>query len=561
MVTDAIRDEKVLKFKVDYNDVRPEFKQLEQEQDEQKLSAAETKNAFLHPNRIQAITDYILKNFNHKTHRTNGSNGFNAMFAVSSIEAAKAYYEAFKAQNAPLKIAMIFSFSANETQAQNAMGEILEEEFEPTHLNQTSKVFLNQAIADYNALFHQSFSVEGEGFQNYYRDVAKRVKDKQVDLLIVVGMFLTGFDAPTLNTLFVDKNLRYHGLMQAFSRTNRIYNATKTFGNIVCFRDLEQNTIDAIRLFGKKNTKAAILEKSFKEYLQGTESQRGFIDIVNELKSKFESSRVLSFEADKKEFVQLFGEYLKVENKLQNFDEYQSLKAFQNVDLDDPKALATFQETHFLDDKQMASLVKIELPSAREIQDYRSTHNDIREAVRERSVMNQLKETAEADWDKVVFEVDLLKSQEINLDFIIALIHDQHQKQNNKAALIEEARRLIRGSIENRAKENLVVNFIEKTDLNDIEDKSAMLAAFFAFARKAQQTELAALIAEEQLEETATKRYLALSLKRGYASEEGTALTDCLPKMNRFNPAYAAKKQTVFAKISDFVRQFKGVNG
>lgn len=561
VVTDAIRDEKVLKFKVDYNDVRPEFKQLEQEQDEQKLSAAETKNAFLHPNRIQAITDYILKNFNHKTHRTNGSNGFNAMFAVSSIEAAKAYYEAFKAQNAPLKIAMIFSFSANETQAQNAMGEILEEEFEPTHLNQTSKVFLNQAIADYNALFHQSFSVEGEGFQNYYRDVAKRVKDKQVDLLIVVGMFLTGFDAPTLNTLFVDKNLRYHGLMQAFSRTNRIYNATKTFGNIVCFRDLEQNTIDAIRLFGKKNTKAAILEKSFKEYLQGTESQRGFIDIVNELKSKFESSRVLSFEADKKEFVQLFGEYLKVENKLQNFDEYQSLKAFQNVDLDDPKALATFQETHFLDDKQMASLVKIELPSAREIQDYRSTYNDIREAVRERSVMNQLKETAEADRDKVVFEVDLLKSQEINLDFIIALIHDQHQKQNNKAALIEEARRLIRGSIENRAKENLVVNFIEKTDLNDIEDKSAMLAAFFAFARKAQQTELAALIAEEQLEETATKRYLALSLKRGYASEEGTALTDCLPKMNRFNPAYAAKKQTVFAKISDFVRQFKGVNG
>jgi type I restriction enzyme R subunit len=296
VITDAIRDEKVLKFKVDYNDVRPQFKAIESELDEKKLSAAENKQALLHPDRIREISQYILNNFRQKTHRLQaGAKGFNAMFAVSSVDAAKLYYESFKelqkASDKPLKVATIFSFAANEEQ--DAVGDILDESFDVSAMNTSAKEFLSAAIADYNALFKTNFSVDSNGFQNYYRDLAKQVKAKEIDLLIVVGMFLTGFDAPTLNTLFVDKNLRYHGLMQAFSRTNRIYDATKTFGNIVTFRDLEQATIDAITLFGDKNTKNVVLEKSYKEYMEGFtdlvtgEARRGFVEVVKELEQRF----------------------------------------------------------------------------------------------------------------------------------------------------------------------------------------------------------------------------------------------------------------------------------
>ena len=296
VITDAIRDEKVLKFKVDYNDVRPQFKAIETEQDEKKLSAAENRQALLHPDRIREITQYILNNFRQKTHRLQaGAKGFNAMFAVSSVDAAKLYYESIrdlqKGSDKPLKVATIFSFSANEEQ--DALGDILDESFDVSAMNSSAKEFLSAAITDYNALFKTNFSVDSNGFQNYYRDLAKQVKAKEIDLLIVVGMFLTGFDAPTLNTLFVDKNLRYHGLMQAYSRTNRIFDATKTFGNIVTFRDLEQATIDAITLFGDKNTKNVVLEKSYKEYMEGFtdvvtgEARRGFVDVVKELEQRF----------------------------------------------------------------------------------------------------------------------------------------------------------------------------------------------------------------------------------------------------------------------------------
>ena len=272
VITDAIRDEKVLKFKVDYNDVRPKFKGIESEQNEEKLSSAEYKKAMLHPARIKEISQYILQNFRIKTHRNQGGGkGFNAMFAVSSIDAAKCYYEELnllqKDSEKPLKIATIFSFAANEEQ--NAIGEIVDETFEPTAMDLSAKEFLTKAIDDYNAMFKTSYGVDSKEFQNYYRDLAKRVKSKEVDLVIVVGMFLTGFDAPTLNTLFVDKNLRYHGLMQAFSRTNRIYDATKTFGNIITFRDLEAATIQAIQTFGDSSTRNVVLEKSYKEYLEG----------------------------------------------------------------------------------------------------------------------------------------------------------------------------------------------------------------------------------------------------------------------------------------------------
>src|SRR5690554_4141627 len=436
VITDAIRDEKVLKFKVDYNDVRPKFKAIETETDEKKLSAAENKKALLHPSRIKEISQYILQNYRQKTHRSQGSaKGFNAMFAVSSVDAAKCYYEAInnlqKESEKPLKIATIFSFAANEEQ--NAIGEIADESFEPSAMDSSAKEFLTKAVNDYNAMFKTSYGVDSKEFQNYYRDLAKRVKNKEVDLLIVVGMFLTGFDAPTLNTLFVDKNLRYHGLMQAFSRTNRIYDSTKTFGNIVTFRDLEIPTIDAITLFGDKNTKNVVLEKSYAAYLEGFtdiatgEARRGYTDVVKELNEKFPNPDDIVTEKDKKEFSKLFGEYLRVENILQNYDEFANLKALQLVDINDAEAIETFKETHFITDDDIAAMQGIELPAERTIQDYRSTYNDIRDWLR-RERSGKESEESKIDWDDVVFEIDLLKSQEINLDYILELIFEQNKK-------------------------------------------------------------------------------------------------------------------------------------
>jgi type I restriction enzyme R subunit len=265
-----------------------------------------------------------------------------------------------------LRVATIFSFAANEEQ--DAIGDIQDESFDVSAMNSSAKEFLSAAIADYNALFKTNFSVDSNGFQNYYRDLAKQVKAKEIDLLIVVGMFLTGFDAPTLNTLFVDKNLRYHGLMQAYSRTNRIFDATKTFGNIVTFRDLEQATIDAITLFGDKNTKNVVLEKSYKEYMEGFtdaatgEARRGFVEVVQELEQRFPDPAAIEKEADKKAFAKLFGEYLRVENVLQNYDEFASLKELQSVDMNDPAAVEAFKAKHYLSDEDLTALQAITLP-------------------------------------------------------------------------------------------------------------------------------------------------------------------------------------------------------
>lgn len=569
VITDAIRDEKVLKFKVDYNDVRPKFKSLEQEKDEKKLSAAENKEALLHPERIKEISQYILNNFKVKTHRNNASGkGFNAMFAVSSVDAAKLYYETLnnlqKESNSPLRIATIFSFAANEEQS--AIGEILDETFEPSAMDSSAKEFLSAAIKDYNAIFKTSFSVESNAFQNYYRDLAKRVKDKEIDLLIVVGMFLTGFDAPTLNTLFVDKNLRYHGLMQAFSRTNRIYDSTKTFGNIVTFRDLEDATIDAITLFGDKNTKNVVLEKSYKEYMDGFtdvatgEARRGYVDVVKELRERFPDVDKIETEKDKKDFAKLFGEYLRVENILQNYDEFTSLKALQSVDLSDPVAVANFKETYYVTDEDITRMQEIQVPKERMIQDYRSTYNDIRDWIR-REKAGKEKENDAIDWDDVVFEVDLLKSQEINLDYILELIFEHNKKIKDKASLVEDVRRIIRSSVGNRAKESLVVDFINQTDLDKINDKANIIDAFFSFAQAEQMREAEELIQSEGLNEEAAKRYILTSLKREYASENGTELNEVLPKMSPLNPQYLTKKQSVFQKIAAFVDKFKGVGG
>ena len=522
VITDAIRDEKVLKFKVDYNNVRPRFRNIETELDEQKLSAAENKQALLHPARINEISQYILHNFRIKTHRNQSdSKGFNAMFAVSSVDAAKCYYEELnrlqKDSEKPLKIATIFSFAANEEQS--AIGEIADE-----------------------------------------------VKNKEVDLVIVVGMFLTGFDAPTLNTLFVDKNLRYHGLIQAFSRTNRIYDATKTFGNIVTFRDLEKHTIDAIKLFGDENTANVVLEKSYREYLEGFkdiatgEARRGYIEIVKELGDKFPDTDNIVTEQDKKEFVKLFGEYLRVENILQNFDEFTTLKAFQTIDNGNLEAIEAFKNDYFVTDEDIVKMQNLQILSDRIIQDYKSTYNDIRDWLR-REKEGKKPEKSRIDWDDVIFEIDLLKSQEINLDYILELIFENNKKKMDKSSLIEEIRRVIRSSVGNRAKESLIVDFINDANLDAISDRTEIIKAFFEYAQTKQKKEASDLIESENLNEREAKHYIEVSLRREYASENGTDFNNILPKMSPLNPLYLTKKHKVFEKIAAFVEKFKGVGG
>lgn len=569
VITDAIRDEKVLKFKVDYNDVRPRFRDLEKEMDLEQLSATEHNRALLHPERIREVSRYILKNYRLKTHRTMGGNrGFNAMLAVNSVEAAKLYYQELnrlqESSDKPLRIATIFSYAANEEQ--NAIGDIAEEGFEVDAMNSSGKEFLSKAIDDYNAMFATSFGVDSQSFQNYYRDLAKRVKNCEVDLLIVVGMFLTGFDAPTLNTLFVDKNLRYHGLMQAYSRTNRIYDATKTFGNIVTFRDLEQPTIDAITLFGDKNTRNVVLEKSYEEYLNGFKdiitgkACRGYIEVVRELSEKFPKPDEIERERDKMDFVKLFGEYLKIENILQNYDEFTHLRAIKEIDPSDTEAIEAYQEENFLTDEEMAKMQDLQVLGERLLQDYKSTYNDIREWLR-REREGKRPEESSVDWDDVVFEVDLLKSQEINLDYILELILEKNRGKKSKEDLIEDVRRVIRSSIGNRAKESLIIDYINETNLDEMKDKAGIIDSFFLYAQKKQREEALALIAEEQLNEQEAKRYITTSLRHEYASEHGTELNSILPKMSPLNPEYLTKKERVFERISAFVEKFKGIGG
>jgi type I restriction enzyme R subunit len=329
---------------------------------------------------------------------------------------------------------------------------------------------------------------------------------------------------------------------------------------------LEQATVEAITLFGDSNTKNVILEKSYQEYMEGFtdvltgEARRGYMEVVSELEQRFPKPEAIEKEQDKKDFAKLFGEYLRVENVLQNYDEFASLKALQSVDMSDPEAVEAFKSEHYLDDEKLAELQAIRLPAERMIQDYRSTYNDIRDWLR-REKAGKEQDNTDVDWDDVVFEVDLLKSQEINLDYILELIFDHNKKVKDKASLIEEVRRMIRASLGNRAKEGLIVDFINQTDLDKIGDKASIVDAFFTFAQAAQKQEAEKLIAEENLNEAAAKRYIVTSLKREYASENGTELNAILPKMSPLNPQYLTKKRNVFQKMAAFVEKFKGVGG
>ena len=540
VITDAIRDGKVLKFKVDYNNITPKFKTAEKEEDEKKLAKLENK-MLLHPERITEITKHILKVFDTKTHRNEfydlkhrRLNGFNAMFAVQSVEAAKLYYEEFERQqsNLPeekrLKIATIYSFTANEEQ--RAIGEISEENFDVSAMESTAKEFLDKVITDYNSYSKTNFSTNGNEFQNYYKDLSLKVKDKQVDLLIVVGMFLTGFDAPTLNTLFVDKNLRYHGLIQAFSRTNRILNKVKTFGNIVCFRDLEKATRDAIKTFGDENSVNIILEKSYEEYIHGFKDEetgkvvKGYTDICNEIISKFPEPTEIILEVDKKEFSELFGELLKAENILKNFDEFEE---FEKI----------------ISDRQM--------------QDMKSVYVDIRESVVNSRCYENI-EGDQIDFSDIEFQIDLLKTDEINLDYILALILEKSKENDDVESLKVEVRRVIRSSLGTRAKEELIMAFINSTRLSELKNTDDILESFYSFAKKEKENNIISLVEEESLKED-SKRFIEKAISKGYVEYAGDELDRIIPPTSRRLGAREKKKESVLEKIRKIVEVFVGI--
>ncbi len=537
VITDAIRDGKVLKFKVDYNNVAPKFKSAEIERDEKELLKLENK-ILLAPERISEITKHILKVFNTKTHRNinyvlkeRRINGFNAMFAVQSVEAAKLYYQEIDKQQKDLpeedrlKIATIYSFVANEEP--KTIGEIVEENFDGNLLNVTAKEFLDKAIDDYNHQFKTNFSTAN--FESYYKDLTIRTKNKEIDLLIVVGMFLTGFDAPTMNTLFVDKNLKYHGLIQAFSRTNRILNKVKTFGNIVCFRDLEKDTEDAIKTFGDKNSINIILEKSYDEYINGFKDIdgkeiKGYKEICQELISKFPDPTEIKTDCDKREFVQLFGELLKTENILKNFDEFEKFES---------------------------------IISDRLMQDMKSVYLGIKDELKPSPSPDDSK-FPKIDMSDLEFHIDLLKTNEINLDYILNLILSKSKEYDDIELLKIEVRRAIRSSVGTRTKEELIIDFINKNDLLKLKNYDNIVEEFYNFAKEVKEKEVNKLILNQSLKPEA-KRFVEKAINKGYLEYAGDDLDNIIGKASRMGGVREMKKAQVLDEIRKLVDIFVGI--
>lgn len=538
VITDAIRDEKVLKFKVDYNNVKAEFKDAETTIDEKELLRVE-KTQLLNPRRIEEITRHILRVFNTKTHRNEiynlkekRVNGFNAMFAVESITAAKLYYEEFKRQLSEipeekrLRVGLIYSFNPN---SECEIPDLEEETTDISALKASDKQFLEYAINDYNKAFKTNFSLEGKSFDDYYTNLSKRIKDKEVDLVIVVGMFLTGFDAPCLNTLFVDKNLRYHGLIQAFSRTNRILNSVKAFGNIVCFRDLEKATENAIKLFGDENSLNVIIERSFKDYYNGYtddngKEKSGYVEICDKLLEEFPEDiyEILNSEKMMKEFAATFGEFLKAENILRNFDE------FENAD---------------------------KILSPRMIQDMKSIYVEINERrVKERTSSN----SPSVDFSEIEFQVELLRTDEINLDYILKLILEKANERNDKDYIREEIRRAIKSSIGTRAKESLVIEFIDNLDFNNDYELEDIIEKFYDFARTKKEESIYESIVSLNLKNNAD-RFIRRSIEKGFVNANGADLDNILPPTSRRMGMREKKKREVLENLQSLVEVYTGI--
>lgn len=556
-IVDAIQDKNVLPFRVDYIKTMDMGEDID---DEQVWDIAREK-AMMAPQRITQVVKYILDNFDRKTYRgdktyifntltniaavASGKNGtveeikqkqrvsgFNSIFAVASVPMAKLYYQEFKRQMAAdptkkLRIATIYSYGANEAEADEADSGILDEENseDTSALDQPSRDFLEAAIADYNAMFHTNYSTDGEQFQNYYKDVSLRMKNKELDLLIVVNMFLTGFDATTLNTLWVDKNLKMHGLIQAFSRTNRILNSIKTFGNIVCFRNLQKRVDSAISLFGDRNAGGIVLMQKFEDYYYGYKGiddkiHPGYVDMIESLENQFPLSEPsIVGEQNQKDFISLFGAILRMRNLLSAFDEFAGK----------------------------------ELISERDLQDYLGRYQDLRDEWNEKRKKGESVDIV----DDIVFEVELIKQIEINIDYILILVKKYHDTHCTDKEVLVTIQKAVDASPELRSKKALIETFI--SGINDVED---VMAEWHDYVVRQREEELVQIIQDEKLKEPETRQFIENAFRDGEIKTTGTDIDKLMPPVSRFGGSNRnAKKQGVIDKLKGFFEKFFGLGG
>lgn len=549
-IVNAINDKNVLPFRVDYiktMDFDPDI-------DDKDVWDIDREKAFMAPQRISLVTEYILDHFEQKTYRGNKTfvfntltnisdvasagkeaveeikqkqriSGFNSILCVSSVQMAKLYYEEFKKQMAAdprkaLKIATIYSYGANEAEADGILDE--ENSEDTSALDKTSRDFLDAAIKDYNQMFHTNYSTDGDRFQNYYKDVSLRMKNKELDMLIVVNMFLTGFDATTLNTLWVDKNLKMHGLIQAFSRTNRILNSIKTFGNIICFRNLQKRVDEAIALFGDENASGIVLMQTFKDYYYGyigpdDKHHSGYIDLIDDLMTNFPliEPQIIG-EKKQKEFIALFGAILRMRNILSSFDDFEGK----------------------------------EILSERELQDYLGRYQDLRDEWR-----NKKQGDKEDITDDVIFEVELIKQIEINIDYILLLVKKYHDGHCQDKEVLVTIRKAVDASPELRSKKALIETFI--AGINDVDD---VLNEWHSYVNEERERQLMKIISEENLKEDETRKYLEDCFRNGEIKTTGTDLDKIMPAISRFGGGNREeKKQTLIEKLMAFFERFFGI--
>ena len=524
-IVDAINDGNVLPFRIDYiNTVKPKENLTDKQ-----VEAINTEEALASHERISNVVDYILEHFDQKTRRNSfyslkgkRLNGFNSIFAVSSIPVAKKYYLEFKKQleekNKDLTIATIFSFAVNEDDSEN--GILDDEGFETDLLDQGSREFLDYAIGEYNKKFKTNYSSEGNGFQDYYKDLSDRVKNREVDILIVVNMFLTGFDATTLNTLWVDKNLKQHGLIQAFSRTNRILNSVKSYGNIVCFRDLQEETNDAIALFGDKNASGIVLLKSYEDYYYGYEDdkgrqQKGYEERIAELLQKYPVGQHIFGEQNQKDFIIAMGNILRLRNILSSFDKFEGN----------------------------------EILTPRDMQDYIGMYTDLYEEYKKKNAAEE-----ESIKDDIVFEMELVKQVEVNIDYILMLVEKYHKTNCEDKEILISIDKAIKSSLALRSKKELIEGFIERINVNTDVQKD-----WNRYVKAEREKDLTNLISEENLNDEETRKFLSNSFRDGQVKTTGTDIEKILPPMRRFGGGNRAeRKQNIIEKIMGFFRKYFG---
>ena len=550
-IVDAINDKNVLPFRVDYIKTMDTDADIDDEQ----VWDIDRKKAFEAPERISLVANYILDHFDQKTYRgdktyvfnalTNISevasadrgkveeikqkqrlSGFNSIFAIASVPMAKLYYDEFRRiiKNDPtkeLKIAVIYSYAANEEEVDGILDE--ENSEDTSALDQNSRDFLEAAIQDYNLMFHTNYDTSSDKFQNYYKDVSLRMKNKELDLLIVVNMFLTGFDATTLNTLWVDKNLKMHGLIQAFSRTNRILNSIKTFGNIVCFRNLQKRVDAAISLFGDKNAGGIVLMQSFKDYYYGYESvdgrpMPGYVDMVEDLTTKFPLTEPqIIGEQNQKDFISLFGAILRMRNLLVSFDEF----------------------------------AEKEVLSERDLQDYLGRYQDLRDEWKRKRENGESTDII----DDIVFEIELIKQIEINIDYILMLVKKYHDTHCEDKEVLITIRKAVDASPELRSKKQLIEAFI--AGINDVED---VMNEWNEYVYKQREADLDQIIQEEKLKPEETRKFLENAFREGEVKTVGTDIDKLMPPVSRFGGGNRAKKkQTIIDKLKAFFEKYFGI--